>query len=56
MSSVPACSRKLSGCTVAYWTGAVVDAVMVVPLFVPGVAAAMLGVNAFAGRTGTSPG
>jgi hypothetical protein len=33
---------------VAYWTGAVVDAAMVVPLSVPAVAAAMLGVNGFA--------
>ncbi|CQD19761.1 hypothetical protein BN1232_04663 [Mycobacterium lentiflavum] len=32
----------------AYWTGAVVDAAMVIPLLVPGVAAAMLGVNPFA--------
>ncbi len=32
----------------AYWTGAVVDAAMVVVLLVPGVAGAMLGIDGFA--------
>jgi hypothetical protein len=35
---------------VAYWTGAVVDAAMVVVLLAPGVAGAMLGVDDFAPR------
>jgi hypothetical protein len=48
MSHVQAVPRSYAFLHLAYWTGAVVDAVMVVPLLVPGVAAAMLGVNPFA--------